>query len=129
MLPNTSTNDIAWVGTIAAILLIFGGVLTGPIYDRGWVRELLLVGSFLTVLGIMMTSLATQYWHILLAQGLCLGLGSGIVSNPAIALITSSFSGKRTLALGLATSGTTIGECCLFISVLGISEYANEYLC
>ncbi|KAF2724389.1 putative monocarboxylate permease [Polychaeton citri CBS 116435] len=108
LLPHRSTNDISWVGTIAAILLIFGGVLTGPIYDQGWVRELLLIGSFLTILGIMMTSLATEYWHILLAQGLCLGLGSGILSNPAIALITSSFSGNRTLALGLATSGTAI---------------------
>jgi MFS family permease len=87
-----------------------GGVLTGPIYDRGYVRELLLTGSILTIFGIMMTSLATKYWHILLAQGLCVGLGAGILSNPAITLINASFSGNRTLALGLATSGTSIGE-------------------
>ncbi|KAK8017824.1 hypothetical protein PG993_014150 [Apiospora rasikravindrae] len=108
LLRDMSTNAISWVGTIGAILLIFGGSLTGPIYDRGWIRELLIVGSVLTVFGIMMTSLATEYWHILLAQGFCFGLGSGILSNPALALVTISFHRHRTLALTLATSGTTI---------------------
>ncbi|KAL5319882.1 hypothetical protein ACEPPN_012940 [Leptodophora sp. 'Broadleaf-Isolate-01'] len=108
LLPGSSSNAISWVGTISVILLIMGGVLTGPIYDRGYVRELLLTGSILTIFGIMMTSLATKYWHILLAQGLCVGFGAGILSNPAITLINASFSGNRTLALGLATSGTSI---------------------
>lgn len=118
MVPGSSSNAISWVGTIDAILLIMGGVLSGPIYDRGYVRELLLFGSLLTVVGIMMTSLATKYWHILLAQGLCVEIGGGILSNPAITLINASFSGNRTFALGLATSGTSIGVS-LSISLTG----------
>lgn len=110
MLTDQSTNAIAWVGTVEALLLILGGIVTGPIYDRGYVRELLCVGAALTVLGVMMLSLATKYYQIMLAQGVAVGLGSGIVYPPSITLVASIFSPRRRgLAVSLATCGTSIG--------------------
>lgn len=109
LLRSTPSNAIAWVGTIEGVLLIMGGIVTGPIYDRGYIYELLLVGTFLTVLGVMMTSLSTEYYQILLAQGFCVGLGSGILYTPSIALVASRFSKRRSLAICFATSGTAVG--------------------
>ncbi|OCK84024.1 MFS general substrate transporter [Lepidopterella palustris CBS 459.81] len=110
LLAHTRTDKIAWVGTVQGVLLILGGVVTGPIYDRGYVRELIVTGTLLTVLGIMMLSLATQYYQVLLTQGLCIGIGSGILYTPSIAVVATTFGPRyRALAVCFATSGTAVG--------------------
>jgi len=109
LLADESTNAIAWIGTAEALLLILGGVVTGPIYDAGYAREMLWVGSLLTVLGVMMLSLSTEYYQIMLAQGV-VGIGSGIVYPPSITLVAATFGSKyRGLAVSFATCGTAIG--------------------
>lgn len=88
---------------------LVGGIVTGPIYDRGYVRELLLSGTVLTVLGVMMLSLATEFYQVLLAQGICVGIGSAILYVPSISLVASGFHKHRALAVFVATSGTAFG--------------------
>jgi MFS family permease len=89
---------------------IVGGVVTGPIFDRGYIRELLVTGTVVTVLGVMMLSLAHEYYQILLAQGICVGIGSAILYVPSISLVASRFRRHRALAVCIATSGTAIGS-------------------
>jgi hypothetical protein len=38
--------------------------VTGPLVDSGYLRVLITVGMILVVFGIMMTSLATQYYQV-----------------------------------------------------------------
>ncbi|KAI1810299.1 putative monocarboxylate permease [Poronia punctata] len=109
-LSQVPTDQIAWVGTIQGVLLIFGGVITGPIYDQGYMRSLLFAGTFFTLLGVMTLSLATRYYQVLLAQGFCVGIGGGILYVPSLAHVSSSFGPKyRPLAVSIATAGTAIG--------------------
>ncbi|KHN95592.1 Major facilitator superfamily domain, general substrate transporter [Metarhizium album ARSEF 1941] len=105
---QTSSN-ISWIGSIQAFLVLFTGFLSGPIYDQGYLRALLLVGSFLIVFGNMMLSLATDYPQVLLAQGVCVGLGSGLIYVPAVAVLPTYFNTRLGLAIGLAASGSSIG--------------------
>ncbi|KAJ5781222.1 monocarboxylate permease [Penicillium paradoxum] len=109
MLVSTSSTAIAWIGTLQGVILILGGVVTGPIYDRGYIRELMITGTVTTVFGVMMLSLSHEYYQILLAQGICLGIGSAILYVPSISLIASRFQRHRPLAMFLATSGTAVG--------------------
>lgn len=74
LLSDRSAVDIVWVGTVQAVLIILLGVVTGPLYDRGYIRSMLAIGSFLVVFGRMMTSLSTKYYQIILAQGVCVGV-------------------------------------------------------
>ncbi|KAL2813425.1 major facilitator superfamily domain-containing protein [Aspergillus granulosus] len=108
-LPTTSTSAISWVGTIQSWLLIIGGLIAGPLFDMGYYRVMILVGSFLSVFGIMMLSLATEYYQILLSQGICTGLGFGLLYIPSITLVSRSFVKKRALALGISTAGAPLG--------------------
>ncbi|KAL2844488.1 major facilitator superfamily domain-containing protein [Aspergillus pseudoustus] len=108
-LPHVSTSAISWVGTIQSWLLIIGGLIAGPLFDMGYYRIMILVGSFLSVFGIMMLSLATQYYQILLSQGICTGLGFGLLYIPSITLVSRSFVRKRALALGVSTAGAPLG--------------------
>ncbi|KAL2869588.1 major facilitator superfamily domain-containing protein [Aspergillus lucknowensis] len=108
-LPSVSTSAISWVGTIQSWLLIIGGLVAGPLFDLGYYRSMMVAGSFLSVFGIMMLSLATEYYQILLSQGICAGLGFGLLYIPAITLVSRSFVRKRALALGISTAGAPLG--------------------
>lgn len=93
-----------------AWLLILVGVLSGPLFDLGYFRSMLYAGNFLVVFGIMMVSLSTKYWQVLLSQGLCMGLGAGLLYIPSLALVGIWFEKKRALAMGIVMSGIAVGE-------------------
>lgn len=88
------------------------GIVTGPIFDRGYYRSLLVAGSFLTTFGIMMLSFSTEYYQVLLSHGICVGLGGGILFVPSVALVAAVFTSKRSVAMGIVTSGGSIGKHC-----------------
>ncbi|RYN66181.1 hypothetical protein AA0117_g11859 [Alternaria alternata] len=109
LLPSSSPSAISWIGTVQAWLLIVIGVLSGPLFDLGYFRSMLLVGNVLVVLGIMMLSLSTKYWQVFLSQGLCMGLGAGLLYIPSMAMVGVWFSKKRAVALGIVMSGIAVG--------------------
>ncbi|KAF1913715.1 major facilitator superfamily domain-containing protein [Ampelomyces quisqualis] len=109
LLPNETPSAISWIGTVQAWLLIFFGVMSGPLFDLGYFRSMLIVGNFLVVFGIMMLSLSTTYWQVFLSQGLCMGLGAGLLYIPSLALVGLWFDKKRALALGIVMSGIAVG--------------------
>lgn len=108
LFTQTSSN-IAWIGSIQALCLVSTGLVSGPLYDRGYFRALMVVGSFLMVFSFMMLSLSTAYWEVLLAQGFCYGIGAGLIFVPALAIIPTYFSTKLGLAVGIAASGSSLG--------------------
>ncbi|OCL04162.1 MFS general substrate transporter [Glonium stellatum] len=109
LLASSSASAISWIGTVQAWLLILVGVLSGPLFDLGYFRYMLYIGNFLVVFGIMMLSLAKEYWQVFLAQGLCMGLGAGFLYVPSLALVGIWFSRKRALAMGIVMSGIAVG--------------------
>jgi MFS family permease len=109
LLPSNSQSSISWIGTVQAWLLIFVGVLSGPLFDLGYFRSMLIIGNFLVVFGIMMLSLSTTYWQVFLSQGVCMGLGAGLLYIPSLALVGIWFEKKRSLALGIVMSGIAVG--------------------
>lgn len=113
ILASSSPSDISWIGSVQAFLLMLVGALTGPIYDAGYFRALLAVGSFGVVFGFMMLSLAKTYWQVILAQGVCVGLGAGCLFVPSVAILSTYFSTRIATAMGIAASGSSLGKLCL----------------
>ena len=56
-----------------------------------------------------MVSLAHKYWQLFLAQGLCIGLGNGIMFTPALSVLSTYFSHHRAIAMGIAAVATATG--------------------
>lgn len=104
-----SVSEISWIGSLQVFLLFFIGAFSGRATDAGLFRHTFVAGTVFLLLGLFATSFCTQYWQLLLAQGLCVGIGSGILFCPTIAIIPTYFSSKRSLAIGIAASGTTTG--------------------
>ncbi|KAJ5495916.1 hypothetical protein N7539_001032 [Penicillium diatomitis] len=109
LLTDQSPSSISWVGSVQATLIPMVGIISGPLVDSGHVRPLITMGSFLTVLGLMMTSIATRYYQVLLAQGFCVGIGGGISYIPALTMVSTRFTTRRPIAIGIASVGSSVG--------------------
>ena len=106
---NHPPSDISWVGSMQIFLLFFVGTFSGRATDAGYFHLVTALGSFFQLLGVFMTSLSTTYWQLFLAQGLCTGLGNGLLFCPTLSLMSTYFTKKRSLAIGIAASGSATG--------------------
>ncbi|KAK1820551.1 hypothetical protein LTR12_004999 [Friedmanniomyces endolithicus] len=106
---TATSSDISWIGSVQALALLLTGAFVGPVFDRGYFRYLLVGGGFLVVFGHMMLSLSHTLWQAVLAQGLCVGIGAGMLFVPAVAIMPTYFTTNLGLAIGLAASGSSMG--------------------
>ncbi|KAI9814286.1 MAG: hypothetical protein M1832_005926 [Thelocarpon impressellum] len=104
-----SPSDISWVGSVQIFLLYFIATLSGRLTDAGYFRFTFFVGSVMQLLGVFMTSLASKYWQLFLAQGVCSGIGNGLVFCPALTILSTYFSSNRSLAISIAATGSATG--------------------
>lgn len=106
---QTTSSNISWIGAVQAFLVLLGGLVSGPLYDRGYLRALISAGAFAAVFGHMMLSLIDEYWQAVLAQGICIGLGAGLMFTPAVSVLQTHFKAKLGLALGISAAGSSLG--------------------
>jgi MFS family permease len=104
-----SASDVSWVGSIQLFLLFFVGTLSGRLMDAGFFRSLIIAGCVCQLLGTFTTSIVTQYWQLVLSQGIIQGLGNGILFTPLVTLVSLYFPRRRAFALGVTACGAPIG--------------------
>lgn len=109
LLKGSSPDAISWIGSIQSFLLLGGGVISGPLFDAGHFKSVILAGGFAVSFGAMMTSLSSKYWHFLLSQAFCIGLGAGCLVVPTLSILPQYFLKKRALVTGITVSGSSFG--------------------
>ncbi|KAI0473466.1 major facilitator superfamily domain-containing protein [Xylariaceae sp. FL0804] len=112
LLRGRSSSDISWIGSLQGSLLTLLGIISGPLYDAGYIFTLTATGTFLIVFGMFMTSLCTEYWQVVLAQGLCVGGGAGLAFTPSAAVLSQYFARRRSIALGIQSVGSPLAGIC-----------------
>ncbi|KAK4033923.1 major facilitator superfamily domain-containing protein [Parachaetomium inaequale] len=107
-LRDHTPDSIAWIGSLMSFIQFAGGAVSGPLFDRygAWVIR---PGAVLYVFALMMTSICTEYWQFMLAQGVLTGLSMSLLQVPAFAAVSQFFDKKRAAAIGLVVSGSSIG--------------------
>ncbi|CAG9990986.1 unnamed protein product [Clonostachys byssicola] len=108
VLPQNQ-SAISWIGSLQAWLTFSTGAISGWLLDAGYLTVALIAGAILQLLGIFLMSVSTQYWQLVLTQGILSGLGNGLIFTPTLALVLTYFSSRRSLALGLVTLGNSLG--------------------
>ncbi|KAI9893533.1 MAG: hypothetical protein M1814_006329 [Vezdaea aestivalis] len=106
---SVSPSSISWIGSLQIFLVYSLGTFSGRLTDAGHFHTALLFGATLKTIGIFTSSLTSRYAHLILAQGICQGLGDGLVFCPAVALLSTYFERKRSLAIALMASGAATG--------------------
>ena len=106
---GATPSAISWIGSVQIFLVYLIGTFSGRALDAGYFHTVLACGSCLQVFAVFMTSISTQYWQLFLAQGICKGLGDGLVFCPTISLVATYFSKNRVVAMACAASGAATG--------------------
>ena len=108
-LSDKSSSEISWIGTLQVFLLFIGGMFIGPLFDRMGLKVLFIPGALTCVLALIFTSLCTEYYQFILAQGLMFGIGNAMLFYPTISVMSHWFAKRRGLALGVVVAGSSLG--------------------
>ena len=108
--PNATTTDFAFIGgfnfSIAVLMAPPSTVLMR--YLRG-PRPVMAIGVILLPAGFVAASFSTKIWHLYLSQGICVGMGVGLIYMPANSIVPQWFQRRRSLANGICSAGSGIG--------------------
>lgn len=110
-ITNQSPSTIAWIGSVNAFLFEICGLISGQLYDRGYVRQLVIGASLLQVISLFMLSLAKpdQYYQVFLSQGIGSGCAAGLLYIPTMAVVSQYFRKRRELVMTFVASGACLG--------------------
>ncbi|KAF4446989.1 hypothetical protein F53441_9460 [Fusarium austroafricanum] len=116
-LKNYSSSSIAWIPSVESFMLFFWGPVVGKMTDELGPRWPILLGTFLHVFGLMMTSISKEYYQIMLSQSICSALGCSFLFYAPIAAVGTWFTKRRATAFGIITAGSSLGGVVLPIMV------------
>ncbi|PZC93583.1 AraJ, Arabinose efflux permease [Pyrenophora tritici-repentis] len=108
LMPGQDAASIAWIGSIQLFFTTIGCLPGGVLLDRGYLKSIIAVGTFLEILGLLLTSFFHGFWPIFFAQGVCMGIGSGLMALVPVAVLAMFFEKKRMVATGLASTGASV---------------------
>ena len=105
------SSTISWIGSVQIWVTFLMGTFSGRATDAGFFKLTFAIGAVFQLFGMFMTSLCQEgkFWQVFLAQGLCVGFGNGLVFVPSMALCSTYFLKNRSLAIGIAASGSATG--------------------
>jgi len=110
-------TDLGWMRGEAIIafsmMMITGGVL-GPAVavalSRFGARKIMPAGMILATIGVFLSSMVSQIWHLWLAFGVVVGVGMAFGTFlPLYTMINFWFVRRRALAMGIVASGVGVG--------------------
>ncbi|KAI0309091.1 MFS general substrate transporter [Amylostereum chailletii] len=110
-LSDYSSSQISWIGSVATSLTLATGLFSGRLFDAGHFYPVTIADSVLIALCLFMLSLAQRqsYYQAFLTLGLGYGIGIGALYVPSIAIVSHYFQRRRALAMGIASSGSSLG--------------------
>lgn len=105
------TSDVSWIGSIQIFFLFSLGLVSGKLFDLGYFRHLLAVGTLIYLFCSFMLSLVKphHFYQNILAQGIGMGTGMGILFLPSLSVSAHYFRRKRGITMGIILTGSSVG--------------------
>lgn len=107
---DATLGQAMWAITVLTVTQGFLAPFAGRAMDRRSIRGLVCAGALSAACGFVAISQATAFWQIVLLYGTLVMVGT-LLAGPLAAqtLAAKWFRGRRGLAIGLSTVGTSIG--------------------
>lgn len=99
----------AWVGSIAVSAMLGMGVLTGVLVERYGHRVVTCAGGVLCAAGLLLSSCMPSVHALYVTYGCIVGIGFNLSFAPSVMIVSRYFDKRRSLATGIAVSGSGIG--------------------
>ena len=115
-----SRAKTASVGTLATSVMEGSGVISGVLIARFGERPCCLAGGLAAATGLLLSSFASQLWHLHLSFGLLVGLGYSMSLFSGVVLMNRWFSTHKALASGIGNVGAGAGTLCFGLLMPGL---------
>ncbi|KAM9501820.1 monocarboxylate transporter 13 isoform 1-T4 [Clarias gariepinus] len=105
-----SAQAVSWITSIGvAMQQLLSPIGTAACNAYG-ARGVVVLGGFLSGLGLILASQATKLAHLYLTMGIISGSGWALVFTPTVASVMQYFSTRRSLAMGLGFTGVGLSS-------------------
>ncbi|KAI1826629.1 monocarboxylate permease-like protein [Xylaria intraflava] len=108
-LANYSSSTITWITSVQTFLVTGSNLPMGRLFDSHGTTWILPIGTIFYSFGLMVLSLSTKYYQIILSQGIVCGIGAAAVFNCASNATLTWFFKRRAAALGIVYAGSSLG--------------------
>jgi MFS family permease len=122
---TSSDSNISWIGSVQLFFTISMGLPAGKLLDNGYFKHSILAGTLIylfrfgfsilvlkqtltkDIISLFMLSLVRldRYYQIFLSQGVGMGIGSGLIYLPSMAVQTHHWKKRRSMAMGIVITG------------------------
>ncbi|PCH39754.1 MFS general substrate transporter [Wolfiporia cocos MD-104 SS10] len=105
---DVSTLKLGFVGGCGMGFGFLLGPFSNILISNFGIRAPIILGVLLISVAFELASISHKFWELILSQGIMFGLGISLSWIPSIALPSQWFKKRRSLASGIASSGTSI---------------------
>ncbi|GJJ10038.1 hypothetical protein Clacol_004264 [Clathrus columnatus] len=118
---TASSSDISWIGSVQLFFFVVMGLPAGRLVDKGHFKKIVILGAIIYILrrsvyklltnSFYMLSLAhiDRYYQLFLAQGIGMGIGSGLLYIPSMTVQGQHWQKRRAMAMGIIITGSSVG--------------------
>ncbi|KAI9483332.1 MAG: major facilitator superfamily domain-containing protein [Benjaminiella poitrasii] len=100
---------LSFVETITNVLINLLGPFSQLMLTIFSARTVLFISIVICSLGLLLASFSTEIWHLYLSQGVLYGIGCSTIFYIALTVVPVWFVEHKGLALGIISSGISIG--------------------
>ncbi|KAJ6563642.1 MFS general substrate transporter [Mycena vulgaris] len=109
LLKDSNSSAISWIGSVQICLTFGMAIFMGRLFDNGWFALPAACASVALVVLTILTGQCTTYWEFLLCQGFAVGIASGVIFGPTLAIVSHWFKRRRSTAMGITAAGSSVG--------------------
>ncbi|KAG9467325.1 hypothetical protein GDO78_015174 [Eleutherodactylus coqui] len=105
---DSAAGSVSWVTSCAVAVQQLMSPLGCALALRLGSRPVVILGGFLSSLGMFFASFSTELYQLYLSIGGVSGLGWALIFSPSMAAVTCYFSRRRSLAAGFVLTGVGV---------------------
>lgn len=109
LLKDETVSETSWIFSLYMFCNLGLGIVAGPLFDLYGIKKVLIPGIILNCGGLYATAYSTKLWHFVISFGIVTGVGSGLMMNPLMSVVSHWFLKRRGLANGFAQAGSLAG--------------------
>uniref|UniRef100_A0A8D0GDD2 Monocarboxylate transporter 9 n=1 Tax=Sphenodon punctatus TaxID=8508 RepID=A0A8D0GDD2_SPHPU len=99
----------AWVGSLASGVGLLASPICSACVSSFGARPVTIFSGFMVAGGLMMSSFAPNLYFLIFSYGIIVGLGCGLLYTATVTITCQYFDKRRGLALGLISTGSSVG--------------------
>lgn len=99
----------AWVGSLVAGVGLIASPVCSACVDNFGARPVTIFSGVMVAGGMMLSAFAPNVQFLIFSYGIVVGLGCGLVYAATLTITCQYFDKRRGLALGIVTTGTSVG--------------------